>query len=136
MADKGKNVPGDLLYTKEHEWIRVAGDKTGVCGITDHAQHSLGDIVFVEFVSGIENTKVSAGNAVAIVESPKAASDVYSPASGVITAINRGLEASPELINKDPYGEGWFVKIEINDMDGLSSLLKPDEYLKLISGEE
>jgi len=130
--EKGMNVPGDLLYTEDHEWIRLTDDKTGICGITDHAQNALGDIVFVEFLSNIVHSKVSKRETVAVVESPKAASDVYSPAPGTITTVNRTLEESPELINKDPYGDGWLFKMEITDRSSLDSLLKPSEYMNLI----
>jgi len=130
--DKGMKAPGDLLYTVDHEWIRISDEKYGICGITDHAQHSLGDIVFVEFVANIVHTTVAQREPVVIVESPKAASDVYSPMKGVVTTVNRDVEDAPELINKDPYGEGWLFKLEITDMKGIDNLLKPAEYLKLI----
>ena len=130
--EKGMNVPEDLLYTEDHEWIRITDDKHGVCGITDHAQNALGDIVFVEFLSNIVHSNVGRRETVAVVESPKAASDVYSPAAGTIQTVNRKVEDSPELINQDPYGEGWLFKIEISDMSSLNALLKPSEYLKLI----
>lgn len=134
--EKGMNVPEDLLYTEDHEWIRVIDNKTGICGITDHAQNALGDIVFVEFLSNIVHSKVERRETIAVVESPKAASDVYSPAAGTIQTVNRKLEDTPELINQDPYGEGWLFKIEINDKSSLDNLLKPSEYLKLINEGE
>lgn len=130
--EKGMNVPEDLLYTEDHEWIRVIDDKTGICGITDHAQNALGDIVFVEFLNNIVHSKVARRETVAVVESPKAASDVYSPAAGTILTVNRAVEENPELINSDPYGEGWLFKIEIADKESLKDLLRPDDYLKLI----
>jgi len=130
--EKGMNVPEDLLYTEDHEWIRVTDGRNGICGIIDHAQNALGDIVFVEFLSNIVHSKVSKRETIAVVESPKAASDVYSPASGAITTVNRKVEDNPDLINKDPYGDGWLFKIEISDKNGLDALLKPAEYLKLI----
>lgn len=130
--DKGMNVPEDLLYTEDHEWIRVVDDKNGICGITDHAQNALGDIVFVEFLSNIVHSKIERKETVAVVESPKAASDVYSPAAGTIQTVNRKVEDTPELINQDPYGEGWLFKIELADKSSLENLLKPSEYLKLI----
>jgi glycine cleavage system H protein len=133
--EKGMSVPEDLLYTHDHEWIKVlddnGNDKYGLCGITDHAQHSLGDMVFVEFVAA-ENSNIMEREAVAIVESPKAASDVFSPVKGKITAVNREVEDAPELINRSPYGEGWLFKIEIADKGDLGSLLKPAEYMKLM----
>ena len=136
MAEKGMNIPEDLLYTETHEWIRITGEKSGVCGITDHAQNAMGDIVFVEFTPGIVKSRVEAGATAAIIESPKAASDVYSPAAGTISEINSRLEESPEIINRDPYGEGWLFKIEIENMNGMVSLMKPAEYRKHISGDE
>lgn len=134
--EKGMNVPEDLLYTEDHEWIRITDDKTGVCGITDHAQNALGDIVFVEFLTNIVHSNVERRETIAVVESPKAASDVYSPAAGTIQTVNRKLEDTPELINSDPYGDGWLFKIEINDKSSLTALLKPSEYLKLIKEGE
>lgn len=130
--EKGMNVPGDLLYTEDHEWIKVFSDNTGLCGITDHAQNALGDIVFVEFLSNIVNSEVDKREPVAVVESPKAASDVYAPVAGKILTVNRLVENSPELINSDPYGEGWLFKIAIKDKSSLDKLLKPVDYLKLI----
>lgn len=129
--EKGMNVPEDLLYTADHEWVRVTGD-IGVCGITDHAQHSLGDIVFVEFIANIVHTVVEQRDPVVIIESPKAASDVYSPVKCTISTVNRHVEDTPEIINKDPYGNGWLFKIEIADKKQLDSLLKPADYLNLI----
>jgi glycine cleavage system H protein len=129
--EKGMSVPEDLLYTHDHEWIKVIDDKNGLCGITDHAQHSLGDMVFVEFVVD-ENSNIADREAVAVVESPKAASDVFSPLKGKIVAVNREVEDAPELINKSPYGEGWLFKVEIADKGDLGSLLKPSEYMNLI----
>jgi len=130
--EKGMNVPEDLLYTEDHEWIRVTDGNTGICGITDHAQNALGDIVFVEFPANIVNSTVEKRGTVAVVESPKAVSDVYSPAAGKILVINEALEETPEIINSDPYGEGWMFKLEISDMSSLDLLLKPAEYLRLI----
>lgn len=130
--EKGWCVPDDLLYTSDHEWIRVIDGKNGVCGITDHAQNALGDIVFVEFLANIVHTNVEKREPVLIVESPKAASDVYSPVKGIITTVNRNVEDTPELINKDPYGDGWLFKIDITDKSDLELLLKPARYLDLI----
>ena len=134
--EKGMNVPEDLLYTEDHEWIRIIDGNNGICGITDHAQNALGDIVFVEFLSNIVHSKVERRETVAVIESPKAASDVYSPAAGIIQTVNRKVEDTPELINQDPYGEGWLFKIEISDKSLLEDLLKPAEYIKLIKEGE
>jgi glycine cleavage system H protein len=131
MAEKGMNVPEDLLYTSDHEWVKIIDDKYGLCGLTDHAQHLLGDIVFVEFVAD-EGGDIGQHEAAAIVESPKAAADVYSPIKGVIVSVNREVEDTPEIINKSPYEEGWLFKVEISDKEDLDSLLKPSEYSKLI----
>ncbi len=135
-TEKGMHVPGDLLYTEDHEWIKVFSDNTGLCGITDHAQNALGDIVFVEFLTNLINSEVDKRETVAVVESPKAASDVYAPVAGKILTVNRNVEGEPELINKDPYGEGWLFKIEISDKSSLDKLLKPADYLKLIKEGE
>jgi len=129
--EKGMNVPEDLLYTSDHEWIKIIDDKYGLCGITDHAQHSLGDMVFAEFVAD-EGSNINRREAIVIVESPKAASDVFSPVKGTIASVNREVEDTPELINKSPYDEGWLFKVEIADKGDLDSLLKPDEYINLI----
>lgn len=134
--EKGMKVPEDLLYTVDHEWIKMTDDKNGICGITDHAQHSLGDIVFVEFIANIVHSTVEQRDPVVIIESPKAASDVYSPVKGKVTTVNRNVEDSPEIINKDPYGDGWLFKIEIADKKQLDSLLKAADYLKLIKEGE
>ncbi len=134
--EKGMKVPEDLLYTEDHEWIRVMDGNTGVCGITDHAQNALGDIVFVEFLTNIINTDVDRRETVAVVESPKAASDVYSPVPGKILTVNRKVEDTPELINSDPYGEGWLFKIEISGNNVTDTLLKPADYLRLIKEGE
>ena len=132
--EKGMNVPDDLLYTENHEWIRMVDDITGICGMTDYSQNDLGEIVFVEFINNIVHTKVEAKETVVIVESPKATADFYSPVSGEILTVNRDAEDSPELLNSDPYGDGWLYKIEIRDRDELDNLLGPDEYQELISG--
>jgi glycine cleavage system H protein len=119
------NIPKDCRYSKDHEWIRLEGN-IGVCGITDHAQQLLTDVVFVELPEiGHEAVK---GDRIAVVESVKAVSDIYSPASGRIIEANKALEENPELINTDPYGEGWIFKIGIADMDELNSLMDAAKY--------
>lgn len=105
------SIPADLKYTKDHEWVRMAGDEA-TFGITDHAQQALGDIVFVELPE--VGREVAAGEAYAVVESVKAVSDVYAPVSGVITAVNADLEAQPELVNTNPYGSGWIAQVKIS----------------------
>ena len=103
------NVPADLRYTKSHEWVRTLGDGTIEVGITDHAQHALGDLVFVEVPEA--GRAVKADEPCAVVESVKAASDVYAPLAGEITAGNPKLAAEPEIVNADPYGEGWLMRL-------------------------
>lgn len=120
------NVRDDLKYTKDHEWIKMENEFVGICGITDHAQEMLTDIVFVELPE--VNIEVNAGEQVAIVESVKAVSDVYSPVSGKIIEVNSILEDSPELLNSDPYEEGWIFKIEIKHSNELNDLMDPDAY--------
>lgn len=103
-------IPADLRYTKSHEWMRTLPDGTVEIGITDHAQQSLGDLVFVEVPEA--GRQLAAGDACAVVESVKAASDVYSPMAGEVVAGNAGLATQPELINRDPYGEGWILRLK------------------------
>ena len=118
-------VPADLKYTKSHEWVRVVGD-TATIGITDHAQHELTDIVFVELPT--VGDKVKAGEACAVVESVKTASDIYSPLSGEIIEANKSVVEDPALVNAEPYGEGWFYKIKLSNPGELDTLLAPDKY--------
>jgi glycine cleavage system H protein len=104
------NVPADLKYARSHEWVRTLADGTVEVGISDHAQHALGDLVFVELPE--VGRSFAAGDACAVVESVKAASDVYSPIAGSVVAINDALAATPELINQDPYGTGWIMRVK------------------------
>ena len=122
------NIPPDLKYTENDEWIRVEGN-TGTIGITDYAQDQLSDVVYVE-VSTDEGEELEQGDACAPVESVKAASDVYMPVSGRVTAINDDLPDTPELVNTDPYGEAWMVQIELSDPDELDGLLDAQAYEK------
>ena len=123
------NVPADLKYAKSHEWLRLAGD-TATVGITDHAQHELTDIVFVELPA--VGRKVKAGEACAVVESVKTASDIYSPISGEITEANQAIVDNPALVNTDPYGGGWFYKIKLANVGEVANLLKSEQYLAQI----
>ena len=123
-------VPSDLRYAKTHEWVRVAGEYATV-GITDHAQHELTDIVFVELPQ--MGRKLKAGESCAVVESVKTASDIYTPVSGEITAINDAVVANPALVNTDPYGEGWFFKLKLTKPEEAQSLLTPDSYTKQVT---
>lgn len=124
------NVPEDLKYAESHEWIRVE-DGFGTVGITDHAQAELTDIVFVEPPS-IGATAEQKGQ-IAVVESVKAASDIYSPVSGEIVEINAALEADPALLNTDPFGDGWIFKIKLSDPADLNALKSPEAYREQIS---
>lgn len=119
-------IPSDLRYTETHEWVRAEEDGTLQVGITDHAQEQLGDLVFVELPEVGDGVK--AGDACAVVESVKAASDVYSPVSGEITAINEALSDSPELVNQDPFGDGWLFAVKPEDEGELDTLLDAEGY--------
>jgi glycine cleavage system H protein len=119
------NVPSDLKYAKSHEWIRVTGDSVTV-GITDHAQHELTDVVFVELPD--VGKIVKAGEACAVVESVKTASDIYSPVSGEILEVNKAVSENPALVNTEPYGNGWLYRIKLNNPGELSSMLSPEQY--------
>jgi glycine cleavage system H protein len=127
-------TPDDLKYTENDEWIRVDG-ATAKVGLTDYAQDQLSDIVFVDLAMEAGET-VSAGDSFATVESVKAASDVYTPASGEIVATNSALDESPELINSDPYGEGWMIEIELSDPSELDKLLDAAAYAKHCADRE
>ena len=120
------DVPGDIKFLSSHEWARVESDGTITIGISDHAQDLLGDIVFVELPE--VGQSVDAENDTAIVESVKAASDIYSPLSGEIIEVNSLLEDQPEIINSSPYEDGWFFKLTPSDMGELDNLLSPEDY--------
>ena len=120
------NIPSELKYTKSHEWVADNENGTITVGITDHAQELLGDLVFVELPE--VGKELDAEDACAVVESVKAASDVYAPVAGEVTEVNEALEDQPELINSDPYGEGWLFKMKVADPDSLESLLSADDY--------
>jgi glycine cleavage system H protein len=124
------NVPADLKYAKSHEWIRVTGD-TAAIGLTDHAQHELTDVVFVELPA--VGRKVKAGESCAVVESVKTASDIYAPIGGEVVETNAQLAQHPDLVNSAPYGDGWFFKIKMADPAELDRLLSADGYLKQIA---
>jgi glycine cleavage system H protein len=125
------NIPSDLKYAKSHEWIRVSGD-TATVGISDHAQGELTDVVFVEMPEAGRNVK--AGEACAVVESVKTASDIYSPVSGEIVALNQPVTDNPALVNTEPYAGGWFFKIKLSNPAELNALLSPEDYKKQIGG--
>jgi glycine cleavage system H protein len=119
------NVPADLKYAKSHEWVRVNGD-TAVIGITDHAQHELTDVVFLELPD--LGRKVKAGEACAVVESVKTASDIYSPLSGEVIETNKAAADDPALVNREPYGNGWFFKLKLSNPAELNTLLDATKY--------
>ncbi len=122
-------LPGDLLYTNDHEWLRREDDGSVTIGITDHAATALGDLVYVELPEVGQD--VDAGGEMAVVESVKAASDVYAPVAGSVAAVNEELSDDPEKINADPYGDGWIVRLEIEGLDE-SELMSPDAYQQLL----
>jgi glycine cleavage system H protein len=122
-------IPADLKYTEDHEWVKVDGDVATV-GITDFAQGELGDVVFVEIET--EGEELDKGETFGTVEAVKTVSDLFMPVGGEVTEVNEALEDEPEIVNKDPYGKGWMVKIKFNDSSELDDLLSPDDYKKMI----
>jgi glycine cleavage system H protein len=130
MSTEMANVPAGLLYSKEHEWVKVDGD-VAMVGITDYAQASLGDIVYVEL------PRVGAGltqfGSIGVVESVKAVSDIFTPVGGEVVGINDGLENDPAAVNRDPYGAGWFYKVKLADVSQTGDLLTPEQYEQLIA---
>lgn len=127
-------LPGDLMYTSEHEWLRREDDGSVTVGITDHAQAALGDLVYVELPEVGQD--VDTGGDMAVVESVKAASDVYAPITGTVAAANEALADDPEVINGDPYGEGWIVRLQPDGDIDEGALLTPDAYQELIDAED
>jgi len=125
--------PEDLKYSKEHEWVLVEGSVATV-GITDYAQDQLGDIVFVE-LPGVGD-KVSKEDAFGVVESVKAVSDIYAPVSGKVLEVNDDLPENPEMLNEDPYGDGWIIKIEMSDPEELQDLMNASEYEEYVAEEK
>ena len=125
------NVPKELKYAESHEWMRAEDDGTVTVGITDHAQEALGDLVFIELPA--IGRKLAAGEACAVVESVKAASDVYAPVDGTVTEGNGQLEEDPALVNSDPEGEGWFFRMTLSDKSQLDGLMNADAYKAFIA---
>ncbi len=123
------NIPADLKYTKDHEWVKIDGTMATI-GITDFAQKELGDIVFVEVDT--EGETLSVGDVFGTVEAVKTVSDLFMPVAGTIAEINEGLEDTPEVVNQDPYGEGWMVKVELAPDADTSDLLSADQYKEVI----
>lgn len=124
------DIPGDLKFLKSHEWARLDGNGQVTVGISDHAQGLLGDLVYVELPN--VGDSIEAGTACAVVESVKAASDVYAPISGTVVEVNSALADKPETINEDAYGDGWLFVLAINDTEQLNELLAPDDYAELL----
>jgi glycine cleavage system H protein len=124
------NFPDNLHYTKDHEWIRLEGDEA-IVGITDFAQHELGDIVYVEIET--IGQELNAGDVFGTVEAVKTVSDLYLPVNGTVTEVNPKLNSDPELVNNDPYGEGWMAKIKVSSAADIESLLNAEAYQKLVS---
>ncbi len=127
------DFPKDLKYTKEHEWIKVEGNMATI-GITDYAQDSLGDVVYVELPQ--EGATVTKHEAFGVVESVKAVSDLYSPVSGSVSEVNDAIIDSPEAINEDPYGDAWMIKVDVSNKSELSDLLSAEDYQKFIEEEK
>jgi glycine cleavage system H protein len=125
------DIPEDLRYTREHEWVRTEADGTVVMGISDHAQAQLGELVYVELPE--VGRVVDAGAALAVVESTKAASDVYAPLAGSVVAVNAALGGSPELVNSSPYGDGWLVRLKPADPAGAGALLDASAYAGVVA---
>ena len=124
-------LPKDLKYTEDHEWLRIDGD-SALLGITDFAQNELGDIVYIE----IDAEKISKGDVLGTVEAVKTVSDLFAPVSGKILEVNEELESNPELVNSDPYGKGWIVKISIDKAEEIESLLSAEEYEKKVGSKQ
>jgi len=124
------NIPGNLKYTKDHEWIRVEGDEAFV-GITDYAQGELGDIVFIEIET--EGEELAKEEVFGTIEAVKTVSDMFMPVGGTVVEVNSKIESSPEVVNKDPYGDGWLIKIKLSDASELDELLDAASYEKLLN---
>ena len=128
------DIPGDLKYTEEHEWLRIDDDGSVVVGITAHAQEALGDLVYVELPE--VGQSVTTGEGLAVVESVKAASDVYAPLDGEVVEANEELADAPEKINEDPYGEGWIARLTPMDKDALDALMDASAYEQFLEQQE
>ena len=126
-------IPNDLLYTIEHEWVRLKNNRATV-GVTDFAQGQLGDVVFVELP--VEGTELAKESTFGVVESVKTVSDIYVPVTGKVVAVNKDLESQPELVNSDPYGQGWMIEIEFSDSSPEQNLLSADQYREQCQSQE
>ncbi|MEE8388463.1 MAG: glycine cleavage system protein GcvH [Acidiferrobacterales bacterium] len=128
------NIPGELKYSKSHEWVRIEEDGSVTIGITDHAQDLMGDMVFVELPE--TGNDYSTGDDCAVVESVKAASDVYAPIAGQVTVVNEALADAPETLNSDPYGEGWIYRLQPSDSNEVGDLMDARAYEELVAAEQ
>lgn len=124
------NIPAELRYAKSHEWLRLEGDGTVTVGITDYAQNSLGDITYVQVPK--VGAMLKAGETFGVVESVKAASDLYAPVAGTVVAVNGALDGAPETVNRDPYSDGWMLKLKPTDAASVAALLDAQAYAKLV----
>ena len=127
-------IPGDLKFLKSHEWVRVEGDGKATIGISEHAQGLLGDLVYVELPN--VGDRIEAGNACAVVESVKAASDVYAPVTGTVLEVNTALSDKPEIINEDAFGDGWIFTLQLEEPGQVDELLDPDAYAEVLEDDE
>jgi glycine cleavage system H protein len=128
------DIPNELRYTKSHEWVRVEDDGSVTVGVTDHAQDLMGDMVYIELPEN--GATLESGKDCAVVESVKAASDVYAPVGGTVIAVNEVLGDTPEVVNKDPYGDGWLFRLQPGDKGELDALMDADAYGELVAAEE
>ncbi|WP_110665096.1 glycine cleavage system protein GcvH [Salinicola halophilus] len=128
------DIPSKLLYTDSHEWVLDHGDGSVTVGITDHAQQALGDVVFVELPEA--GREVDAGDEFGVIESVKAASDLYAPLGGEIIEVNEALEDAPETVNDSPYSDGWILKLKLSDQAELESLMDAEAYAELVAAEQ
>lgn len=128
------DIPGDLKFLKSHEWVRIEDNNRAIVGVSDHAQNLLGDLVYVELPNIGDH--LDAGATAAVIESVKAASDIYSPVTGKVIEVNTTLSDKPETINEDPYGEGWIMVIEMQAPEEISNLLSPDDYTEVLESDE
>jgi glycine cleavage system H protein len=128
------DIPNELRYTKSHEWVRVEDDGSVTVGVTDHAQDLMGDMVYIELPEN--GAELEGGKDCAVVESVKAASDVYAPVGGTVVDVNEALADTPEVVNKDPYGDGWLFRLQPTDKSELDALMDGDAYGELVAAEE
>lgn len=124
--------PDDLRYTKDHEWLRLDDDGTATVGVTDYAQSELGDIVFVELEDGFEG---DAEGVFGTIEAVKTVSDLFLPVAGTVTEVNDALDGDPELVNSDPYGDGWLIKMTVSDASDVDALMSADDYKRMIGAD-